>query len=298
MRACVIFNPAAKGDKAARFQTLLASLGRDCALRPTASPGDARGLTATAIREGFDCVVAAGGDGTLNEVLNGIGDVPDGFERVRLGILPLGTMNVFAMELGIPAALEAAWAVVRDGREIAVDLARANFNDASGPQRRYFAQMAGAGLDARAIERVSLPLKRVVGPLAYVWAGLEAICEHQPQIRASGDGHAATGQLVLLGNGRLYGGRFEVFPDADLRDGWLEVCVFPRADWFGLARCGLPLLINGRVPESAVRRFRAREVRLECASGEAAGFEVDGEWAGRTPVTFNVEPRRLRVLVP
>lgn len=298
MRACVIFNPAAKGDKAARFQTLLADLGRDCVVRPTTGPGDARRLAAAAVQEGFDCIVAAGGDGTLNEVLNGIGDVPGGFERVRLGILPLGTVNVFALELGIPLALDAAWAVIRNGREIAVDVARARFMDACGPQERYFAQMAGAGLDARAIERVSLPLKRAVGPLAYVWAGLGAICEHQPEIRARGGSHAAAGQLVLVGNGRLYGGRFEIFPDADLQDGLLDVCVFPRADWLGLARCGLPLLVNGRVPEGAVRRFRAHEVRLECAGDETAGFEVDGEWAGRAPVTFTVEPRRLRVRVP
>lgn len=298
VRACIIFNPAAKGDKAARFQALLGKLGGDCAVRPTSGPGDARRLAAAAVQEGFDCIVAAGGDGTLNEVLNGIGEAPEALERVRLGILPLGTVNVFALELGIPLALEAAWAVVRNGREITVDVARARFPGVRGPQERYFAQMAGAGLDARAIERVSLPLKRAVGPLAYVWAGLGAICEHQPQIQASGDGHSAAGQLVLVGNGRLYGGRFEIFPDADLRDGLLEVCVFPRADWLGLARCGLPLLVNGRVPEGAVRRFRAREVRLECGGVETAGFEVDGEWAGRTPVTFSVEPRRLRVLVP
>jgi len=186
-----------------------------------------------------------------------------------LGILPLGTVNVFALELGIPTALEAAWAVAREGRETRLDLGRAELTDARGPQRRYFAQMAGAGLDARAIERVSLPLKRKVGPLAYVWAGLQALCEHQPLIEARGDGHTVTGQLVLVGNGRLYGGRFEVFPDADLRDGRLDVCVFPRADWLGLARCGLPLLV-----------------------------QQDGEWAGRTPVTFAVEPQRLRVRVP
>lgn len=277
---------------------MLASLGRDCAVRPTRAPGDARRLAAAAVAEGFECIVAAGGDGTLNEVLNGIGDAPEGFDRARLGILPLGTVNVFALELGIPLALEAAWAVVREGREAAVDVGRASFGDASGAAHRYFAQMAGAGLDARAIECVSLPLKRRIGPLAYVWAGLQAICESQPLIRAAGDAASATGQLVLVGNGRLYGGRFEIFPDADLRDGQLEVCVFPRADWLGLARCGLPLLVNGRVPETAVRRFRAREVRLECVGGEQAGFEVDGEWAGRLPVTFRAESRRLRVLVP
>ncbi len=298
MRACIIFNPAARGDRAARFHALLEKFRQRSELRATAGPGDARRLAAAAVAEGFELIVAAGGDGTLNEVVNGIGDAPDGFAQVRLGILPLGTVNVFALELGIPLGLESAWAVVQEGREITVDLGQATFSGATGPEQRYFVQMAGAGLDAGAIERVSWPLKRKVGPLAYVWAGLGALCEAQPVIEARGGAAAADGQLVLVGNGRLYGGRFELFPDADLRDGQLEVCVFPRADALALVRCGLPLLLEGRVPERAVKRFRTREVHLDCTQNPKPGFELDGEWAGRLPATLTVEPCRLRVRVP
>src|SRR5580700_6157302 len=117
MRACVIFNPTAKGDKAKHFRRHLEVIGAECALKQTVAAGGARPLAAEAIREGFDTVVAAGGDGTLNEVLNGIGDVPDGFERIRLGVLPLGTVNVFAKELGLPMELSHAWRVLREGRE-------------------------------------------------------------------------------------------------------------------------------------------------------------------------------------
>src|SRR5436309_14567343 len=101
MRACVIFNPAARGEKAKRFRRHLDEIGKETSLKMTSAPGDGRRLSAEAIREGFDTIVAAGGDGTLNEVLNGMGDAPEGFKAARLGVLPLGTVNVFARELGI-----------------------------------------------------------------------------------------------------------------------------------------------------------------------------------------------------
>src|ERR1051325_6225374 len=121
VRACIIFNPTAKGDKARHFFRRLDDIGAECALKKTSAPGHARRLAAEAVREGFETIVAAGGDGTVNEVLNGIGDVPDGFENVRLGLLPLGTVNVFARELKISAKLETALRILRTGRETKID---------------------------------------------------------------------------------------------------------------------------------------------------------------------------------
>src|SRR5581483_4831923 len=138
---CVIFNPTAKGDKARRFLRHLDDLPGECARKQTASRGDARRLAAEAVREGFDVVVAAGGDGTMNEVLNGIGDVPDGFERARLAILPLGTVNVFARELNLPIRLERAWHTIRQGRETAIDLMRVECQENGAATKRYFAQL-------------------------------------------------------------------------------------------------------------------------------------------------------------
>src|ERR1051326_8744116 len=114
MRACVIFNPTARGEKAKRFRRHLDEIGKEVALKMTAAPDDARRLSAEAVREGFDTIVAAGGDGTVNEVLNGMGDA-EGFKATRLGVLPLGTVNVFAQELGISSKLEAAWETIRKG---------------------------------------------------------------------------------------------------------------------------------------------------------------------------------------
>ena len=222
MRICVIFNPAARGNKARHFRRQLDAIGSQCALKATAAPGDARRLAAEAVGEGYDMIVAAGGDGTVNEVLNGIGDAPDGFARARLGVLPLGTVNVFARELKIPLRLERAWEVLRRGNETKMDLPRVEFSANGRNERRYFVQLAGAGFDARAIELVDWQHKKKVGPLAYIVAGLKALRETKPKITAEADGEQFTGELVLIGNGKFYGGPFEIFPQADLRDGLLD----------------------------------------------------------------------------
>ena len=292
----MIFNPAARGEKARHFRHQLDAIGSQCALKATTAPADARRLATEAVADGFELVVAAGGDGTVNEVLNGLGDAPDGFTRARLGVLPLGTVNVFARELKIPLRIERAWEVLQRGREIRIDLPRVDFSADGTPQKKYFAQLAGAGLDARAIELVDWSLKKQTGPLAYVFAGLKALREPRPKIIARAGGQSFTGELVLIGNGRFYGGPFGIFPQADLRNGSLDVCVFPRVTWWTLLRCLPGLLGRRRLPESIARRFCAGG--FELAAETATAFELDGEWAGHLPATFSVEHERLRVIVP
>ena len=296
MRTCVIFNPAARGDKARRLRRYLDDLRAQATLKLTAAAGDARRLAAEAVSEGFEVIVAAGGDGTLNEVVNGMGDAPEGFERARLGLLPLGTVNVFARELDIPTRLEAAWEAIRQGKETRIDLPCVDHDTGGARQRRYFAQLAGAGLDARAIELVHWPLKKQIGPLAYVVAGLKALLGAQSKITATGGSRSATGELVLIGNGRLYGGDYKVFPNADLRDGRLDVCVFPRVTWLTLARCGPSLLLSGSLPASAVELFQAESLTL--TSPSPTPLEADGELIGHLPATFSLQRSRLRVIVP
>jgi diacylglycerol kinase (ATP) len=292
----VIFNPSAKGERANRFRRHLDEIGKQSTLKLTTAPGDGRRLAAEAVDEGFDVVVAAGGDGTLNEVLNGIGDAPQGFERAQLGVLPLGTVNVFARELSIPLKPPEAWAVIRQGRSSRIDLPKVVCQSNGAQRQWYFAQLAGAGLDARAIELVQWELKKKIGPLAYVLAGLHAVLGAPSQITATAGGQTLTGQLVLVGNGRLYGGNFSIFPKADLRDGLLEVCVFPRVDWPTLARCSPHLILRGRLPASATKGLKVESITL--TSGGPVPVEVDGELIGHLPATFSVERSRLRVIVP
>ena len=296
MRTCVIFNPAARGDKARHFRRHLDEIASQCALKATTAAGDARRLATEAVADGFELIVAAGGDGTVNEALNGIGDVPNGFEHARLGVLPLGTVNVFARELKIPLHVERAWEVLQCGREIQIDLPRVEFSANGKRERRYFVQLAGAGLDARAIELMDWRHKKKIGPLAYIFAGLKALREKQPKIVARADGKNFSGELILIGNGKFYGGPFQIFPQADLRDGLLDVCIFPRADWPALIQCVPNFLIRRRLPEKIVRRCRVSSFEL---SGETkAAFELDGEWIGSLPATFSIERERLRVIVP
>ena len=296
MRICVIFNPAARGNKARRFKKFLNELAQQCALKATTGPGDARRFAQAAVATGYEVIAAAGGDGTVNEVLNGIGDEPDGFAKTRLGVLPLGTVNVFARELKIPLKLEHAWQVLKRGRETKIDLGRADFLEDGKSQSRYFMQLGGAGLDARAIALVSWKLKKSAGPLAYVVAGFQALAERQPQITVSAGGQKIAGELALFGNGKFYGGAFHIFPKAHLSNGRLEVCVIPRVTVPTLLRLAPGFMARQKLSEHRVRRLRAE--KFDVTSDISAAFELDGEWIGNLPATFSVAHQRLRVVVP
>lgn len=297
MRLCVIFNPTARGNKARHFHRHLEDLGGECAFKPTTAPGIASALAAEAVREGFDTIVAAGGDGTVNEVLNGLAAAPDGFAKARLGIIPLGTVNVFAKELGIPTQLAGAWRVIQAGRERTVDVPFAEFSSLKGvTERRHFAQLAGAGLDARAIELVSWELKKKIGPLAYVAAGLEAWREPPSAIAAEADGRRAEGSLVLLGNGRFYGGKLPVFPAARLDDGKFDVVVFPKVTLATVLRWVWSAATGSEAASRGAVAWQTNSLKL--ASMERTPFELEGDLVGQLPVTVGVLPGALRVVAP
>lgn len=297
MRVCLIFNPTARGDKARRLQRHLDEIGSECALKQTRSAGDARALAAEAVREGFEVVVAAGGDGTLNEVVNGIADEPAGLAKVRLGTLPLGTINVFAREFGIPIDLQQAWRTVMEGAEIEIDLPGFAFKgDSAAPSRHCFAQLAGAGVDARAVELVDYSLKKKIGPLAYVYAGMKAVAARKPMIQVRDRDRETKGELVLIGNGKLYGGDYPIFHKADPRDGLLDVCVFPTFNWSAVVKTGSAWLSRNWHNLAGVEYFQSREIQL--ASDPRAPMEADGELVGRVPATVSIDGKRLRVIVP
>jgi diacylglycerol kinase (ATP) len=294
---CVIFNPAARGNKARHFRRYLDEIGGRAALKATAGPGDARRLAAAAIRDGFDVIAAAGGDGTVNEVLNGLGDA-DAFKTTRFGVLPLGTINVFARELKIPLKIEYAWEVLQRGREIKLDLPQVEFSQDGSAKKQFFIQLAGAGMDARAIELVSWSHKKKIGPLAYIIAGLKALREKKPIVKAtenSANGSKSfEGELVLIGNGKFYGGPYDIFPQADLKDGLLDVCVVPRTDFGTLFGCIPSFLLRQKLPEKLVRRFQAES--FELSSEVTASFQLDGEGIGYLPAKFSMGPEKLRVI--
>ncbi len=295
MRACVIFNPTARGNKARHFRRHLDEMAVGVAFKPTQAPGDGRRLAAEAVRDGFDTLVAAGGDGTVNEVLNGLADAPDGFARARLAVLPLGTVNVFARELGLPLRVRAAWQAILADRERRIDAPFAEFTALDGTrQRRYFAQLAGAGLDARAISLVDWRMKQRVAQLAYVLAGLRAMREPQPLITVEADGRTVTGELVLVGNGRFYGGSLPMFPAARLDDGLLDLCVFPRVTWGLIFRYAAGFVTGSPRPPRDLQVLRVAQAKLTSAA--PVPFELEGDLCGTLPLELGVLPGVLRVI--
>ena len=284
-KTLVILNPAARSDKASRLRERIAALSGGASMRLTSEAGDARDIAAEAVREGFEVIIAAGGDGTLNEVVNGIGGAP-----VRLGILPVGTMNVFATELGIPQGnLERAWSIIEQGNVVEVDLPKANDT--------HFIQLAGVGLDAEVVRKTTADSKKALGPLSYLLT-LVQVAAHKPSrvlLEAEG-GRIREGSFALIGNGRLYGGPFPVFQRANLFDGLLDVLVFQNQSHWDVVRYFQAIAFGTHPQLPDVEYFQTSTLRVT-SSGDVP-VELDGEVAGMLPCLFSVSSQKLRVLAP
>ena len=296
MSICIIFNPAARGEKARKFRAYLEKTHGDWALKPTTGTGSGRHLATEAVTAGFKTIVAAGGDGTLNEVLNGIADAPGGFESARLGVLPLGTINVFARELSIPLDVKKIWPLLESDNELRLDLGCAEYKSKAGLEHRYFVQLAGAGWDARSVELVNWELKKKIGPGAYIMAGFQALGGLRPKVTITCGSEKQSGELILIGNGRFYGGNFPIFHKGDLQDGILDAVVFPTVNWQTLPG-HLFDFVRGRLfKEGGSIYLQGREFFLE--STERASLQLEGELVGELPARIFVVPKALRVVVP
>ena len=277
----VILNPAARSEKARRAWEQIALLP-GCKILPTTAVGDAQRLAEQAVKDGCKLIVAAGGDGTVNDVVNGIAG-----SEVTLGVLPVGTMNVFAAELGIPNDLQAAWKIIQKGETRRVDLPQAN--------GKYFVQLAGVGLDAQVVEATSWAFKKSFGPLSYLISAAQIAARKPPKLIVKSEGHTVEGSFVLVGNGRYYGGPLAFFRDARIDDGKLDVLIFKNLGYLDLARYLGTILMGRHTDLSDVEYFQTAE--LTVTSSEQVPIEVDGEVIGRLPVKFEMSPHALQVLV-
>lgn len=283
-RTLVIFNPAARGERAGAMQEQISQLAGDAVVRMTTERGEARALAGSAAREGFTTVVAAGGDGTINEVVNGIAE-----SDLTLGILPIGTMNVFATELALPAGnLEKCWEIIRNGHVRAIDLPMAN--------GRYFVQLAGIGIDAQVVQETSSDLKRSIGPLSYVLSIAQVAARKPPRLVVEHDGGTLEGSFVLIGNGRFYGGPFLIFKNAQIDDGLLDVVICKNISYIDVIRYFHGVIFGTHINLPDVEYFQTRGVVVR--SDEQVPVEVDGEVIGNLPVKFELSPHKLRVLAP
>ncbi len=278
----VILNPAARSERAKKTWKQIESFPH-CTLRTTTATGDARAFAEQAVAAGFTTIVAAGGDGTVNEVVNGIAG-----SGVALGILPVGTMNVFAAELGLPNDLAAAWSVILAGYTRKIDLVRAN--------TRYFVQLAGVGLDAQVVQETSWNFKKNFGPLSYVISAAQIAARKPPRLIVEADDREREGSFVLIGNGRFYGGPVAVFKDARIDDGLLDVLIFKNLGYLDIARYLGTIFMGKHTGLADVEYFQTK--RAAVRSDEDVPVEVDGEVIAQLPITFRISSRKLRVLVP
>ncbi|PYL93070.1 MAG: diacylglycerol kinase [Verrucomicrobia bacterium] len=281
----IILNPAAHSERAQRKRAHVESLARDCVVCATTRTGEAELMARRGVKEGFEKIVAAGGDGTINEVVNGLAGT-----NATLGLLPIGTMNVFATELGLPVHdLELCWDIIRADGTRSVDLPKAN--------QKFFVQLAGVGLDAQVVKETSSQLKRNFGPLSYLISAAQIAARQPPRLFIqSDDASIEEGSFVLVGNGRLYGGPFPFFKHAVIDDGLLDVIVFKRLGYLEIIKYLQDVVFSSdiRVPE--IEYFQTSRLRVE--SDQSVPVEVDGELVGNCPVEFSLHERSLRVLVP
>lgn len=287
MKIKLIANPAAGSaarDRIARAVMLLEQGGAVVDVTLTGGRGDAVRAARDARHQEYDRIVAAGGDGTLNEVINGLApsDIP-------LAFIPLGTTNVFALETQIPFNLEQACALALGGTPHRICLGQADGH--------RFLLMAGIGFDAEVVRGVSLRLKRRVGKLAYVISGVISLCRYRPQllevVTEAGVRRQAYG--VIISNGRLYGGRFVVSPSASLYKKTLSVCLLLRKTRLGLLgtvakiAAGRPLLIDEAV------QLQARKVVV---AGASVPVQVDGDYVGDLPQVFHSTFGEIQMVLP
>jgi len=243
---------------------------------------ETRVLARTAAAEGYGTVVAAGGDGTINEIVNGIANTD-----VALGILPVGTMNVFSTELGLPGGdLNKCWEIIKAGQCRLVDLPQAG--------EHYFVQLAGIGLDAQVVQETSWDLKRSIGPLSYVISIAQVAARKPPRLVVETGEVTREGSFVLIGNGRFYGGPFVIFKNARIDDGLLDVLIFRNVSYIDIARYLHAVIFGIHVNLPDVEYFQSPN--LVVRSEDTVPVEVDGDVIGNVPVTFGFSPRKLKVL--
>ena len=286
-RLLIIRNPAAGQRRArayARALGLLEEAGCAVTVAETAARGDAVRIAREADEAAFDAVVAAGGDGTINEVVNGLAG-----RALPLGVIPLGTSNVLAHEIGVGSDIARAVETILSGRRQPVAAAVAGGH--------YCCLMVSAGYDARAIKRVRPALKRLIGEAAYYVAGLEeVIAGPRRGIAVEIDGEPCEAASVIVMNGRLYGGKFVCAPDADICEPLLYAVLLTRTGRWNVMRYGLALVANRLHRLGDVRIVPATRVRILAPAGEPC--QSDGDLIGKAPLDISVEANAVEILFP
>jgi YegS/Rv2252/BmrU family lipid kinase len=289
-RVLVVHNPAAGRRHGRRLDQVLArlrDLGCVVECRATTRRGDAEDFARQASRDAYDVVAAAGGDGTVNEIVNGLAAGGGG---MALAVIPLGTANILALEIGLDIA---------DGDAVAHTIAfgpirRVHPGVANG---RHFLLMAGAGLDAQVVAGLNPEFKRRTGRLAYVVESVrQALGYDFPEIRVRANGRTYRGRMAVACKGRYYGGPFVAAPQAGLDKPQLDVCILPRSGMAGLMRYGLALPLNRLSELPEIEHVTASTMTILGPRG--APLQGDGDIVARLPAEIGIADTTVDLIVP
>ncbi|MBI4865190.1 MAG: diacylglycerol kinase family lipid kinase [Candidatus Riflebacteria bacterium] len=264
----------------------LESMGHEVELMVPTAKGQMTELARQAVAGGYELLIAAGGDGTLNEVVNGCLGKP-----VLFGVIPLGTVNVWARCVGIPIDVSGALKVVRDGHTREVTLGRAN--------DRAFMFAAGIGIDGEVISHEDLHLKKYLGRFSYYWQTVRTLCTYDPpRLELSIEGEPPIPcRTVVFGKAPLYGDRFYLTPRANPFDDVVDVCIFRWYDAIRFLKTMYKSSRNGAHLGESYVEYR-RVARATVTSPDKAHVQVDGEYLGVAPLTVEALPRALKAILP
>lgn len=290
-RARLILNPSAGTDKAPGFLPKINQALRErfgvMEIVMTTGPRDAEAAAEQAAHDGCDRVFVAGGDGTLNEVVNGL-KTAGALERTAIGLLPLGTGNDFARMLHLSEEPEAAIAALYDAREVRADVGLLN--------GRAFVNTSGGGFISEVTQALDDTLKSIAGKLAFLIAGGQAVLEYTPvPVRIEADDRPpfdATPHLFAVCNARQIGGGRLIAPQAEIDDGWLDVCLveaMPILEFIALLR---KFADGSQVEDDRVRYFRVRDMTM--TFDRPVKVNTDGELLDATVCRYGVMPGAAR----
>ncbi|OMP68029.1 diacylglycerol kinase [Domibacillus epiphyticus] len=291
-RARIIYNPTSGRELFRKHlpEALekLERAGYETSAHATTGEGDATIAARTAVERGFDVVIAAGGDGTLNEVVNGLA----GHEhRPKFGVIPMGTTNDFARALHIPRDIQGAVDVITEGDTIPVDVGRMN--------ERYFINIAGGGRLTELTYEVPSKLKTMLGQLAYYLKGIEMLPSIKPtDVMIEYDGQVFEGEslLFLIGLTNSVGGFEKLAPDSSVNDGLFTLLILKKTNLAEFIRIAGLALRGEHLNDPHVIYTKAK--RIKVSSSEQVLINLDGELGGEIPADFENLYRHLDVFAP
>ncbi len=285
----IIYNPAARTASEEKIRLAVSYLrekGYRTEVLPTRMRAHAVELARQAAKAGAEMVIAAGGDGTINEVVNGLAG-----SEVPVAVLPMGTTNVLARELNISFDVYPALDAAISGTPRSVSLGRIESPVSSFS--RDFCLMAGIGFDGKAVYDISGGFKAFSGKTAYVFSGLKNLLFYSPEIlRIKVDGAEYEGTTAIIGKASKYGGEFKITPDASLTEPVLYTCIFKGRTRRELIRSVLGVLRGRHLRDKGVLYTKSTDVEI---SG-TAHIQIDGDYLGTTPAKVTVEANAVKMI--